>query len=329
MSRAAFLLRRSLWTIVALWLVLSGTFFVFAYTPDPNLEVIKFYAADFDDSEEEAEEARKEAAEAYIEARNYDEPVLQRYGKWMVNYATLQWGYSTSRGERVMSVFRKTVPITLTYLVPAILLSVLLGVSFGTYAATHQHGILDRLGTTFAYTGLGIPIIFLGPALGVLAFDHLGWTIMSIDSRYGLYAPENVGIFLLPAVVMTFQLAAVQVRHTRAEGLEYVNAEFVKTFRAGGARTRDVARHVLRNASLSLISLFFSETLAVLLVSIIVVEAVFPVPGLGAAMLTAFERRDIGLILATTMLPLVIGVVGNFLQDVLYAVLDPRIGEDM
>lgn len=329
MSGARFLLRRFLWTLFALWLVFSGTFFLFAYTPDPNVDVVAWAAgASAAVSGENATAAAREAAEAYIRARNYDEPVLDRYLLWMRNYATLQWGYSFSQGKPVVAVFAERGPVTLTYLVPSMLLSTLGGMGFGIYAALRQHSLVDRIGTSLSYAGVGVPIIYFGPALGALAFEYFGVTGMSIDRRYSLWAVQNLDVMALITVVMTAQLLAVQVRHTRAEALEYVAADFVKTFRAGGARARDVARHVLRNASLTLVSLFFSESLTVLFVSIYVVEVVFSLPGLGQAAFVAIESRDIGLILATTLLPVVVGVVGNFVQDVLYVALDPRVGEE-
>ncbi|WP_435156094.1 ABC transporter permease subunit [Haladaptatus sp. DFWS20] len=121
-------------------------------------------------------------------------------------------------------------------------------------------------------------------------------------------------------------LLAVQIRYTRSTSLEYVPAEFVKTLHSNGASACDVGRHVLRNAALPLVSLFFAETATILFITILVVEMVFGLPGFGTLTFNAIKARDPGLILATTMIPIFIGLAGNLIQDIAYAVLDPRVG---
>jgi peptide/nickel transport system permease protein len=319
------LLRRLLWTIFAVWLVLSGTFVLFAYTPDPNEALIRM--ATFDPSEDpnETVQEQKEAIAAYREARNYDEPVLDRYANWMVGYTTLNWGYSHSRGKPVIDVIVKRAPVTLTYLLPAILLALVGGLGIGLYAATHQGGLVDSIGTSMAYVGFGLPIFFLGEALAAVAVSHFGLVLLSVDERYGLWTVHNIDAFVLPMIVMMVNLLAIQLRYARAESLEYVPADFVKTLRASGASMRDIARHILRNAAPPLVSLFFTEVLTVLFVSVYVVEVVFELPGLGLVAYQSISDRDIGLVLATTLIPVLIGIVGNLIQDIVYTVLDPRI----
>lgn len=329
MSLRWYVVRRTLWTVFAAYLMLSAAFFLYAYTPDPN-EVLVEFGAGFGAavSGEDPTEAQEEALQAYREARNYDEPIAERYANWMVGYATFNWGYSFDHGRPVTDLIADRLPVTLVYLVPGILLALVLGLGVGLLAAMRQGGPVDRLGTATAYVGLGLPHFFLAELLIVVAINELGWYGALWDSRYGLWSVENLTALALPMLVVTANLLAVQVRYARAEALEFVPADFVKRLRASGASSWRIARHVLRNAALPLLSVFFTETLTVLFVTVYVIEVVMEVPGLGSLAYHAIFSRDIGIILATTFIPVLVGLVGNLVQDVAYTALDPRVSYD-
>ena len=121
-------------------------------------------------------------------------------------------------------------------------------------------------------------------------------------------------------------LLAGQARYARAESSEYVNAEFVKLLRAKGASGWAVARHLLRNAAVPLLSLFFADLLVIVALNIFVLEVVFGIPGLGQLSYEAIQNRDLPLILGTVMVLVFAGIFGNLFQDITYRTLDPRIG---
>ncbi|MFB6236081.1 MAG: ABC transporter permease [Halopenitus sp.] len=306
-----YVLKRLAWSVVAVWIVISAAFLLVALTPDPN-EVIISWAAG------------AEAAEAYRQARNYDLPLYRRYWLWLSSYLTLDLG-TTQSGQPVTQAFRETLPVTALYVVPAVVVSTILGVATGLYTAIRSGGYLDRFVTAAVYSGFGLPVFWLGEMAIAVAVHELGWVEIAWDDRYGLWHPANLQSMILPATVVCANLLAVQARYARAEALEYVPAEFVRTLRASGASSRDVARHVLRNAALPLVSLFCIEGVALLLVTVYVVESVFGLPGAGALAYDAIYSRDIGVVLAATLLVAVVGVLGNLLQDVLYVWLDPRV----
>jgi peptide/nickel transport system permease protein len=203
--------------------------------------------------------------------------------------------------------------------------ALVLGLGVGLLAAMRQGGLFDRLGTATAYVGLGLPHFFLAELLIVVAINELGWYGALWDSRYGLWSTENLTALALPMLVVTANLLAVQVRYARSESLEFVPADFVKRLRASGASSWRIARHVVRNAALPLLSVFFTETLTVLFVTVYVIEVVMEVPGLGSLAYNAILSRDSGVILAATCIPVLVGLVGNLVQDVAYAALDPRV----
>ena len=129
----------------------------------------------------------------------------------------------------------------------------------------------------------------------------------------------------MATLAVAFGLLAGQVRFVRGAVLDEVNNEFVKLLRAKGATPRTVARHLLRNAAIPIVSLSVAELLGVLMLNIYVIESVLGISGLAEASLRAVRMPDIRLAIWTTMVLVFIGLLGNLLQDILYGYLDPRI----
>lgn len=320
-----FVVRRVVWMIVTAWLVLTLAFLTFVGTPDPNVPLVRFLAGvEAALGRGNVTAAQQEAAQQYAERHNYDVPILQRYIKWMTNYATLQWGETLS-GKPVTAVLGRALTVTLTYLAPALLVSTTGAIAAGLYVATHRGGLADRLATTLAYAGYGVPIFFAGEMLFGILVHKYGMVGLAFNKKHGLYSAANIDQFLLPAVILTVHLFSIQLVLVRSEVIENLNADFMKTLTASGAGLRDLARHALRNAAIPLVSAFFAEILTLLYLGIIVLEVVFGLPGFGAVTIVAIKNRDIALILGVTFVPLLVGIVGNFLQDLAYTVLDPRI----
>jgi len=309
-----YVLSRFAWAGVAVWVVLTVTFLLMALTPDPN-EVLLAWAGG------------EETASAYRQARNYDRPLYERYWLWLSSFLTLELG-TTTDGRPVTTAFRETLPVTAAYVLPAVAVSTVVGVAVGVFTSVRNGGYLDRGVSAVVYSGFGLPVFWVGEMAAAIAVFELGWVEVVWDNRYGLWHPANLQSTVLPAAVVCFNLLAVQARYTRAEVLEFVPAAFVRTLRASGARPRDVARHAFRNAALPLVSLFCIEGLSLLIVTVYVVEAVFGLPGAGALVHDAIFSRDVGLVLAATVFVAVLGVIGNLVQDLLYARLDPRIDVD-
>ena len=298
-----------MWTVFAAYLVLTGAFLLFVFTPDATEQVtVRFYGL-------------QQALSAY-DGPQLGAALFERYVSFLVGYLTLDLG-TTMRGEPVADAIARTAPITLTYVVPGILLGNLLGVAAG-HVAGMVRGKTDALVSTLSYVGNGVPAFFLGEFAVATFITQLSWYETYYDSRFELLSADNLVSLTLPAAVVAVNILAVQARQSRAQTVEFADAEFVKTFRAGGARLRDQSRHVLRNAALPLLSLFVTETLTILFISIVVVELVFRVPGLGQLTYDAIVRQDLPLILATTLIPVFVGLLGNLAQDVAAALLDPR-----
>ncbi|WP_255148640.1 ABC transporter permease [Halorarius halobius] len=327
MSRLRFLTRRALFALFATYLVVSITFGFIALTADPQLAVVAYGAAQAPPGEyynqSEAAEQVNEAVSAYEEAYNLDEPVEKRYVTWLVNVATFDWGESLHRDRAVVAMVGEAVPKTAAYVLPAMLLSLVGGISAGVFAAYRRRSAGDYLVTGLGYLAFSVPNFLLG-GLALLGLALL----TAAEGRPGLPLPTEVRTVVLPALVLGGSLFAGQLRHARSEALEHFGEAFVKLLRAKGAGPVRVARHVLKNAAIPLVSLFFAELLAVLVVNIYVLEQVFRIQGLGSLSLWAIGERDLPVVLGTTMVLVFVGIAGNFLQDVAYAFLDPRVEEE-
>lgn len=311
--------QRVVWMVFSAWIVLSLTFFVFVGSPDPNISLVRFAAAFGGGAD-----AEQAAVAAYREAHGYNAPILERYANWMTSYATLDWG-ETLGGEPVTKAVADGLGVTLTYLGPALVVATLGAFGLGLYIAINRGGLVDRAVTALAYAGYGVPIFFAGElAFGMLVHKYeLIWLVF--NQKEGLYTMTNIDQFLLPFLIIAVHVLIVQMVFIRAEVIEQLNEDYMKTLVASGARRRDLARHALRNAAIPLTSAFFAEILTLLYLSVIVIEVVFDLPGFGLITFQAINAQDIGLILGVTIVPLLLGIVGNTVQDLAYSLLDPRV----
>lgn len=308
-----------------MYLVVSIAFGLLTFTPDPNLEGQLFQMQRHGATDAELEAFR----EHYLSIRDRDRPLLDRYVSWLVDVTTLDFGYSVTYGKPVSSVLLQKLPFTLGYVLPAMALSLVAGVAAGVHTALNVGDVSDRWARYTAYFLLGVPNWWVGvTAIGIWGAE-LGYR------KEGVAVWEQIPMelthwvrFAIPALVLAVSLFAVQLRYARMEALEYLGEDHARLLRAKGARTRDVAAHTVRNTAVPLFSLFFAELVTVLVVNVYVMEAAFQIPGIGGMTLHAIGQRDINLVMAGTMLLVAATIFGNLLQDLTYAVLDPRVETD-
>ena len=327
MSLRGRIARRFGFAVFAAYAVVSVLFALVTFAPNPQLAVLLDRQAS---TAAEAREIRRE----FRQARGLDEPLLNRYLDWLIDVPTLDWGQSYGTmglssvqygpryeaGVEVTSLVADALVPTLRYVVPAVIFAVAGGLAIGLYAATHREGLLARLVTTLTHFGFSVPNFLLAEVLLLFVFSETGLL-------QGL-APEPGSLLVttvLPAAIVGTSLLAGQMRYARAQSLEYANTEFIRLVRAKGAGSRRVARHLLRNAAIPLLALFFTDMIGILVVNVFVIEFVFGIPGIGGLSLVAFQQQDLPVILGSTMVIVFVGIGGNFLQDVAALVLDPRI----
>ncbi len=321
MSLVRLLAQRIVLGLVAIWTLLSAIFLVFAATEDWLLDRILAGESRGGATSEMIERTRSE----YLAERGMDRPLAEQYVDWMGNMFTLQWGESFETGRAVLPTVMEAAIRTAAYVVPAIVLAAGLGLLVGLYAALYDRSNWGRAARTLSYLLFGLPNFWLGTV--VLAAAGLGigfgWE-MDVNRIRPLALPVVYEYVLPPLLVATTLLAAV-VSYARAYALRYSGTDFMKLVRAKGGGRRTVARHLLRNAAIPLVSLVFTETLALVAISVLVIEAVFGIPGLGYLLYNAVWASDLPVVMGTTAVIIAVGVVGNVLQDLTYSVVDPRV----
>lgn len=323
MSRRSYVIRRIAFSVFALYLVLSITFGFIVLTADPGVALVAHGASRQAASERanmsERQEMVQKAIAEYKAEHNLNKPIWQSYVDWMVDITTLDWGRSYSlRGTPVLTVLGEAIPATLKYVIPAMLFALVGGIGLGVYSALNPGTTVERIVTSGSYIGFGIPNYWLAVAAGLF-----GVTTFATQ-----FAPANIVRYALPTVILGTSLLAGQLRYARAESREHIYREFVKLLRAKGATNWLVAQHILRNAAIPLLSLFFADLIGTLVVNVFVLESVLDIPGIGSLGLRAIQARDLPLILGIAMVIGFAGIVGNLLQDLAYLVLDPRVDSE-
>ncbi len=300
------LARRTLWSLFVVFLFLSTIFLAFALIDDPT----KPLGGEINSGR-------------FGQIQDDSQPLSERYLLFMGWYLDLDLGESVLYNQPASTLVVATLPVTLAYLVPSVLLAALSSLLTGLYTGMRPGGLIDRIASALSQIGLGFPAVVIAD---LLAFwiGTLEW-YPSYEAGAGILAPANLGVLALPMLVTAFNLWAVQNRAVRAEAAAYLPQEFVRTLRAGGADDQRVARHLFRNAAPSLVALFVSEALATMLISMYVVEIAFELPGFGSLSYAGFFKPDLALVVPAVLLPVILGLIGNTAQDIVAARLDPRI----
>lgn len=319
MSMAGYIGKRVAWAVVASFLILTVTFVLLRITPNPQLASVQLEAA-------QAGADAEEAVEAYRIQRGLNEPLYVQYFDYLRNMATLNWGWSETNSMPVTQAIAEAIPYSLMYAVPSLLLSTVLGLVIGLYSATHQYTKRDYAATFFAFFGLSIPDFWFAIILLVIFGSFLNWVPILFDPNVAVFSLANAQQLVLPVVVLTLSSIAGLMRYSRAEALEYVEAEFVKTARAKGVSERRVLyRHIFRPASVPLATILVGDLLTIVLASSYLIEVVFGIPGLGKLSFDAIVNQDTELVLGTVLVPAFLVIISNLAQDIAYTVLDPRI----
>jgi peptide/nickel transport system permease protein len=234
-------------------------------------------------------------------------------------------GYSFQQHETVASLIGQTVPVTASIAVGAAVLWLVAGVAAGVISALRRGKALDRGVMATAVVGVSAPSYLVG-LLAILVF---GFKLNVLpDSGYVAFA-QNPGQWafhlILPWCTLAFIYAAIYARITRSQMIEALGEDYVRTARAKGLLERHViGRHALRNVMIPVITLFGLDV-GSLLGGAVITEKVFSMYGLGALLIGAVETTDLSIISGVTLVAAVFVILANFLVDLVYKLLDPRV----
>ncbi|MFT3777810.1 MAG: ABC transporter permease [Ottowia sp.] len=260
-----------------------------------------------------------------------DRPAPARYADWMRGLLRGDMGNSYSYGSPVSELIAERLTLTVPLAVLAMLLTTVLALLVGVIAAARHNSAADVGLMSLAQAGMAIPNFWFAILLILLFSVKLQWlSAGGFDGWYwddGVWAGlwEGLKALILPAVALAVVQAAILARFTRSAVLEVLREDFVRTARAKGLSRRAVLwGHVLRNAMIPVITVMGLQ-FAELLAGTIVVENVFYLPGLGRLIFQSIANRDVIVVRNCVMLLAGMVVVVNFVVDVLYAVIDPRV----
>jgi peptide/nickel transport system permease protein len=251
-----------------------------------------------------------------------DRPLIDQYGTFIGNAVTLNFGQSLALHQSVGSVIRSKVGVTALLMLYTFVLCVLLTVSFGVLAAVKRDRAADHAIRAVGMVLFVMPMFWLGLVLILVFGLYLGWFPV------GGYETGVVGAIrslTLPAVALSLGLVPLFVRTLRASVIQTLDGGFVEAARARGFSERRVLfRHVLRNASISTVTLM-GLTIGAMLSWTVLVENVFSIPGIGTQLVASVSARDFTMVQGLVVLLASAVVLVNLATDLAYAVIDPRV----
>ncbi len=309
----AYLTRRLLLMIVTLFGISMIIFFLLRVVPG-NIVDILFDSAGMVNPAEKAKIERE---------LGLDKPIPVQYVAWIGGIAKGDLGYSYVSEKPAMDEIGPRIPVTAKLAALALALSIAIGIPLGVISAVKQNSITDYILRVLSLTGLSVPSFWLG-LLILMAFVARFGTI-PIYTEPAKTVWDELILLSVPAAAVGFRSSALVMRLTRSSMLEVLRQDYIRTARAKGASAHAVNyQHALRNALLPVVTIIGIEA-AFLIGGLIVTETVFNIPGVARYLVEAIRTRDYPIVQNLVMFIAIVVVAANFLVDLAYAALDPRI----
>jgi peptide/nickel transport system permease protein len=317
-----FLIRRIFWAFFLFVVATMITYLIFFVVPSDPARLA-------------AGKASSPAIIAHIKHfMHLDLPIYQQY--WLFVWNLIRhgdFGHSFVNGIPVRTMLGREIPVTASIVFGGVIVYLLIAIPTGVISALRPRSILDRTGMVFVLVGISAPSVWIGLILIYLISFKLGWT--PIGDYCNLRPTHQIGVcsgpaqwayhLILPWITLAVGSAALYTRLIRANVMETMSEDYVRTAHAKGASPRRVLiQHVLRNSMLQVVTILGMD-LGLLLGGVVFIEIVFGMPGLGQQLVTAASQFDLPVTVGITMFATLSVITFNFLVDVLYAWLDPRI----
>ncbi|MGE7945296.1 ABC transporter permease [Lysinibacillus sp. NPDC093688] len=308
-----YMIRRFILLITTILLVSIITFGVFQILPGDPVRTMLGTEAD----PTQIENLRSELG--------LNRPLYEQYTDWMKGLLTGELGNSIRFSMPVKDLLFDRLPVTMSLAGLTLLIVLLISLPLGMFAARRQNRFSDMSLSTVTQVGMAIPSFWLGMIL--ILYVGLQFSFFKISG----YIPwtQSVGgalsTLVLPALTIAIPQIAVNFRYVRTAILEQVQLDYVRTIRSKGMSEQNVMyKHVLKNSMIPILTVF-GLIMAEVVAGTIIVEQVFSLPGVGQLLITAISNRDFPLVQGIVMYITVAVVMINFMVDILYSVLDPRI----
>jgi peptide/nickel transport system permease protein len=258
-----------------------------------------------------------------------DDPVWQRYFRWLAAMVQGDWGFSFISRVDVDTLILQRVPVTLAVIGLSQLLALAIALPVGIISATRPYSVFDQIANTLAFIGFSLPTFFTGLLLILLFSIKLDWLPFvfraDISATGWQWWWENIKQSIMPVMVLGLFQGASWTRYVRSAVLDVIRLDHVTTARSKGLAERTVImKHVVRNALIPVVTLVALQMPAVF-GGAIVTEQIFRIPGIGSLLIDAILRNDTPVIMAVTFVFACLVILFNLIADLLYGWLDPRI----
>jgi peptide/nickel transport system permease protein len=258
-----------------------------------------------------------------------DDPIWQRYFRWLAAMVQGDWGFSFISRVDVDVLIMQRVPVTLAVIGASQLLALAIALPVGIYSAARPYSLFDRIASTLAFVGFSLPTFFTGLLLILLFSIKLDWLPFvfraDIAGSGWPWWEAQIKQSIMPVLVLGLFQGASWTRYVRSAVLDVIRLDYVTTARSKGLRERAVIlKHVVRNALIPVVTLVALQ-LPAIFGGAIVTEQIFRIPGIGSLLIDAILANDTPVIMAVTFVFACLVLAFNLIADLLYGWLDPRI----
>ncbi|MFJ5763925.1 ABC transporter permease [Lysinibacillus sp. NPDC093210] len=308
-----YIIRRFILLITTILLVSIITFGVFQILPGDPVRTMLGTEAD----PTQIENLRSELG--------LDRPLYEQYADWMKGLLTGELGNSIRFSMPVKDLLFDRLPVTMSLALLTLTIVLLVSLPLGMFAARRQNKLSDVSLSTLTQIGMAVPSFWLGMMLILYVGMKFSFFKISGYIPWSQSVSGALSTLVLPALTIAIPQIAVNFRYVRTAILEQMQLDYVRTIRSKGMSEQNVMyKHVLKNAMIPILTVF-GLIMAEVVAGTIIVEQVFSLPGVGQLLITAISNRDFPLVQGIVMYITVAVVVINFVVDILYSVLDPRI----
>lgn len=301
-----YILKRLVISVVTIWLIATCSFFLIHALPGNPIAI---------NSGKILSQETMERLTAYY---GLDKPLIQQYGTFMKNLLHGDFGYSYKYpGQSVNGIIKSTFPISAQLGLQAYLISIPVGFLLGIIAARKRGKAIDYILVGFSAIGVSVPVFIIASILQMIFAVDLKWFPVS---QWKSFAHT-----ILPTMTLALGSIAGRTRGMRTLMLEIINEDYIKTAKAKGlSNFKIVWSHQIRNAMIPMIPMMGLEIVGMLMGSF-VVEQIFAIPGIGSYFVTSIQSLDYTMTLGLTVFMGIFVVVANFIVDLIYGLVDPRI----
>jgi len=317
----SYIVRRAVMIIPQLFIVMIITFSLMHIAPGDPVEM--FFGGP---------EGDEVLVAQLVEEYGFDKPIWQQFLIWAGKLVRGDLGFSFVTNRSVTRMIMERLGNTLLLMLTSLFIAVVIGIILGTVSAYKQYSFIDNATRVFVVFGTATPAFWIG-LMAMLVFGvWLDWFPVSgtmslglADESWTVRLLDRVWHMVLPVGILSYRFMATYTRQMRANMLQVLNQDYVRTARAKGLKEIIVVgRHAMKNALLPIVTII-GMSIGTIISGAVIIETIFSWPGLGSLTIQSVLRRDYSVIMAIVLMLGVMIVVANLLTDLLYSYLDPRI----